>query len=293
MSLQKVKNFLYNKKGYLKKSPKITSRMTGVKVEICKLARKEVLRELKQKRIKRLFFDIETTPNVVYTWRAGYNITVSHDSIVRERRIMSIHWKWAGENKVHHLVWDDDQDDKEMLIKFIKIANEADEIIAHNGDRFDIKWLRTRCIYHRIPMLPIYKTLDTLKKAKAHFNFNSNKLDYISQFLGVGAKTEHEGYSLWLKCMDGDKKALAKMVEYGDNDVVILEDMYNVLMPYIKPNVHHGVLMGGKVTDCPNCGSKTKYFKSTTTPTGGIQRIMKCKKCDTSIKISNAKYKKL
>ena len=271
MSLKKAKQFLLEKKGYLKKSPKILSERINVEEEICKQAINELNKQYRPKKIRRLFFDIETTPNVVYTWRIGYNINVSHDSIIKERVVLSIHWKWQGSDRVHNLRWDDSHNDKEMLIKFIKIANQADEIIAHNGDRFDMKWLRTRCIFHRIPMFPEYKTLDTLKKAKAHFNFNSNKLDYISQFLGVGAKTEHEGYSLWLKCMDGDEEAMEKMIEYGDNDVVILEDMYNVLMPYIKHNTHHGVHNGGNSSHCPNCGSKPRLKKNITTASGTLQ----------------------
>lgn len=299
MSLKKVKSFLYKKRGYLKKNPALVSRLTGVDIDTCIKGRKEIYAELRYasnrlKKVKRLFFDIETTPNLVYTWRIGYNITISHESIVKERRIISIHWKWAGENKVHNLTWDKDQDDRKMLQEFITILNDADEIIAHNGDRFDIKWVRTRCLYHRIEAFPMYKTLDTLKKAKSHFNFNSNKLDYISQFLGVGAKTEHEGYSLWLKVLDGDKEALKTMIEYGDNDVIILEDMYNAIMPYISPNTHHGVLAGKETTSCPNCGSnKTKLHKTVVTTAGTIQRLMRCSKCTTKYKISNSKYKKL
>jgi hypothetical protein len=71
-------------------------------------------------------------------------------------------------SKDNRLTWDKNLCDRQMLIDFIKAANTADEMIAHNGDRFD-KWIRTRCIFHRVPMFPNYKTLDTLKKAKIYF----------------------------------------------------------------------------------------------------------------------------
>ena len=87
------------------------------------------------------------------------------------------------------------------LIDFIKIANTADELVAHNGDKFDIKKLRTRCIYHRIPMFPKYQSLDTLKKAKDNFSFISNSLNAIANYLGLGSKMPHEGFGLWIKCM--------------------------------------------------------------------------------------------
>jgi len=297
MTKNELKNFLRKKTSYLKKGKKYLSEMFNLSEEDCKLALREIkeeIKEVKEVQIKRLFFDIETTPNVVYTWRAGYNITVSPESIIKERKIISIHWKWQGENKVHNLSWDKNQEDKKMLAKFIEIANQADEIIAHNGDRFDIKWLRTRCIYHRLPMFSNYSTLDTLKKAKRHFNFNSNKLDYIAQFLGVGKKTDHEGYSLWLKVMDGDKEALKKMLIYGDNDVVILEEVYTVMMKYIKSNVHHGVLQGKETTSCPNCTSNdSTKVRLLSSPMGTLQVLMQCNDCESDFKISHSKYLKL
>jgi len=81
---------------------------------------------------KRLFFDIETSPNIVTSWRIGYNLNISHDNIVKERAIICVCWKWEGEDEVHLLTWDKKQDDKKLLEKFIKELNKADEIIGHN-----------------------------------------------------------------------------------------------------------------------------------------------------------------
>ena len=128
------------------------------------------------KKIKRLFFDIETSPNIGLFWTAGYKQNISHDNIIKERAIICIAYKWAGEKKIHALTWDKNQDDKAMLAQFIKIANEADELIGHNGDRFDLPWIRTRCIYHNIPVFPNYVTIDTLKSARSKFKFNSNAI---------------------------------------------------------------------------------------------------------------------
>ena len=123
------------------------------------------LKELrKYKNIKRLFFDIETSPMIVYSWRTGWKINIPTDNIIEDWRIICISYKWEGQEKVHTLSWDSNKCDKKLLEKFIKIANSADEIVAHNGDRFDIKKIRTRCLYHRIPMFPKYRSLDTLKR---------------------------------------------------------------------------------------------------------------------------------
>ena len=89
----------------------------------------------------RLFFDIETSFNVGIFWRSGYNLNINPGDIIHERAIICICYKWEGEEEVHSLEWDSKQSDKAMLKKFLKVMAQANEIVAHNGDRFDMKWL--------------------------------------------------------------------------------------------------------------------------------------------------------
>lgn len=245
-------------------------------------------------KIKKLFFDIETSPNVGLFWTAGYKLNISPDDIIKERAIICICYKWAGEDKTHTLTWDNNQDDKTMLEKFIKVANEADEIIGHNGDNFDLPWIRTRCLYHRIPIFPNYTTLDTLKNARSKFKFNSNKLDYIAKFLGIGAKI-HTGYDLWKKIvLNNDKKALKEMVEYCKNDVIILENVYNEMSPYIPAKTHHGILAGGKKYSCPECSSENmKFSKKRISATGTLRIQLQCNSCGKYTTVSQTTYEEL
>lgn len=241
--------------------------------------------------IKRLFFDIETSPNICYSWRIGYNISIGFENIIDERKIICISYKWEGIDKIHTLTWDKNLCDRQMLIDFIAVANQADELIAHNGDRFDIKWIRTRCIYHRIPMFPNYRTLDTLKKAKSGFNFNSNRLDYIAQYLGVGAKVKHSGFDMWKGVMKGDKEALKEMVNYCEGDIIVLEDVFLTMQNYIKPNTHNGVINNNFKYSCPTCGSEhPTLVKNNVTAMGTIKRLMSCNDCDYHYEISNSSY---
>jgi hypothetical protein len=241
--------------------------------------------------IKRLFFDIETSPNVVYSWRIGWNLTITPENIIDERKIICISYNWEDSDEIHTLTWDKNQCDKKMLINFLKEANKADEIIAHNGDRFDIKWVRTRCIFHRVPMFPSYKTLDTLKKAKSGFNFNSNKLDYIAQYLGVGAKVKHSGFDMWVNVMKGSKEAMAEMVHYCEGDIVVLKDVFLTMQNYIKPNTHAGVINNNLKYSCPCCSSeKSILLKNNVTTLGTIKRLIECDDCKNVYEISNSSY---
>ncbi len=248
----------------------------------------------KVKKFKRLFFDIETSYNVVSTWRVGYKINIGHDNIMKERAIICICWKWEGESKVHSLEWNKG-DDKQMLIDFMKVLNTADEVVGQNSDRFDIKWVRTRCIFHGISMFPEYHSVDTLKLAKAGFNFNSNKLDYLGKFLGFGGKMNTGGFNIWQKIiMDNCSKSMKVMVKYCKKDVVLLEKVFNKFKPYIKSKSHIGVALGGNKCSCPECGSKDTVGRGTAIMASGSEKQrLQCQSCGKYFSMLKTAYLKL
>lgn len=243
--------------------------------------------------MKRLFFDIETAPNIVYSWRVGYRVILPPENIIQERKIICICYKWEHKKKVYSFTWDQNQSDEKLLKDFVKICNQADEIVAHNGDKFDIKWLRTRCIFHRINFPDKIQTFDTLKKSRTGFKFNSNKLDYIAKFLGVGEKIKTGGFDLWIKTMNGDKKALQEMVDYCKNDVLILENVFNELEKYVQANTHVGVVMGAGRWSCVSCGSiNVRFNGQNVSKTGMIKFRIRCNECDKGWSIPGSVYRK-
>jgi DNA polymerase elongation subunit (family B) len=298
MSIEEIKAFLRKRQGYLKEGAGRLARKLNASKENCRVALREI-REEKSNYVngdfKRMFFDIETSPNIGFFWRPGSKISVGPENIIEERAVICVSWKWEDDDKVYNLRWDKDKDDKALLEAFVKELDKADEVIAHNGDSFDIKWLRTRCLYHKIPFNTYIRTLDTLRKVRSMFNFNSNKLDYIARFLGVGGKVETGGFDLWKNItLYNDKKSLDKMVYYCDNDVVILEDVYRAIESYIKPNTHAGVHKGKGKHTCPNCGNEHVHLlNNRVTPQGVLKRHMGCDECGTDYIISNTTYKKI
>ena len=109
---------------------------------------------LKTKR-RRLFFDIETSPNIGLFWQAGYKQKIDYSNIITERAIICICYKWEDEKEVRFLTWDKKKNDKAMLQKFVHVANTADELVGHNGDKFDLAWIRTRCLFHSLETIVI------------------------------------------------------------------------------------------------------------------------------------------
>lgn len=252
---------------------------------------KQMAKDALGRSFKRLFFDIETSPNIGFFWNSGYKLNIPYSNIIQEKAIICVSYKWEHEDKVHHLIWNDGND-YELVKEFSKILFKADEVVAHFGDKFDIPWLRGRALYHRIPFPTYLKSLDTKQKAYSHFKLNSNSLDYLAKYLKVGGKIEDGGWQNWVDVVLHKKEeALKIMVDYCDNDVIILEDVFNVMQSYIKLNSHVGVNQGQSKSSCPCCGStNTHYHKPWVTASGTIQRIMKCGDCGTDFKISNKEW---
>lgn len=236
--------------------------------------------------MQRLFLDIETCPNVGYFWRTGYNLTLTPENIIRERQIICACWKWEGDDYVYSVDWGKEQDDRNVLEVLVPIIDEADQVVAHNGDRFDVRWIRGRCFVHSIAFPYRLCTFDTCREARKAFNLNSNKLDYLLKLKGHEGKMETGGFQLWTDVMDGNKKSLVKMVEYCRGDVVKLEETFQDLLPYTSPTIHVGVMNGGPRWSCPMCGSENVISNGpVSTVTGMVKWRMQCKDCTSYYRI--------
>jgi DNA polymerase elongation subunit (family B) len=301
-----IKAFLKSKKGYLKEGSKrlkshLLKRGMVATVGQCKTALREARSEQSSYKIdspgtslpKVLIYDIETSYNIVKSWRVGYNLNINPSDILHERSIICVSYKWLGEEEVYNIEWDSNQCDKSLLETMIPVLNEADMIVAHNGDRYDLKFIKTRALKHGLPMLVDYPQFDTLKVAKKKFMFNSNKLDYITEFLGFGNKIK-TSMKLWddiilKRCPE----AMEKMVEYCDMDVILLEKVYNKLVSWENPRLHAGVLSGlHKQTSPISGGTNLRLVKTVSTAGGTKKRIMEDLDTKRIFPMSDTNYKK-
>lgn len=230
-----------------------------------------------------LIYDIETSLQLAAVFQLAKNDWIDPDSLVTERHVISVSWKWLGEPKVHSLSLLDDpkrfardaHDDTYVVKEFYKVLLEADVIVAHNGDSFDYKYLKTRFLKHGLPALPPVTSIDTYKTAKSQFNFNSNRLDYIGKYLGIGGKV-HTPKGLWMDVLRGDRKAIKIMVDYNKRDVTLLEAVFLRLRPFM-PNHINRELFGG--LGCPRCGSTHIQSRGTHKAISRIYKRFQCQTC--------------
>lgn len=206
-----------------------------------------------------LLYDLETAPNLGWTWGKWEQNVIDFKA---SWYLLSFAYKWQGEARVKTCALPDyasfkkDKENDAGLVKELwKLFDEADVIIAHNGDRFDAKKANARFIKHGLAPPSPYKSVDTLKIARNKFAFTSNKLDDLGAYMGVGRKLAHTGFHLWKGCMDGDPASWKKMRQYNARDVELLERVYLKLRAWSP--THPNLTAYSEKPGCPVCQSES------------------------------------
>ncbi|HLY75858.1 MAG TPA: ribonuclease H-like domain-containing protein [Planctomycetota bacterium] len=212
-----------------------------------------------------LLFDLETLPNVGYFW--GLKIPskyLSYENIVRERSILCAAWKWLDVPKIHSVAASLDLSqrfpDLNVLKRLAGLVEKADMVIAHNGEFFDMPWLRTRMRMAKLtPLAPVLEMDTRAELKRQRYNFNSLKLDYVAEKLGVGQKIDVD-FDLWKECMpDGGntitnrRAALKEMMRYNRHDVRLLEGVYKELRSGLTPKLNLALFSEEPSKTCPHC----------------------------------------
>jgi hypothetical protein len=235
---------------------------------------------------KVLILDIETAPISAYVWGI-WNQNIGTHQIQSDWFCLTWAAKWLFEDKVYSGKIKPkevlQQDDKRIIQGIWNLVNEADIVIAHNGEKFDMPRLNSRFILNGLnPPLP-YQQIDTLKHIRRQFGFTSNKLDYVNKLLNLERKKETK-FELWENCMKGNATALSEMETYNVQDVRILEETYLLIRAWIKPHPNMGLfILDEKEHRCPNCGSNDlaaqgKMYYTT----ANAYDLMRCSNCGAS-----------
>lgn len=232
-----------------------------------------------------LLLDIETSPLRVFTWGI-HKQWLTHTNIISDWFVISWSAKWLFKNGTMSDVLTPDEavkGDDERIIKTIwSLMDDADIVIAHNGDRFDIKRLNTRFIMHGMQPPAPYQTIDTLKvlrRDKTGFSFASNRLDFIGQLVRNKGKLETGGFDLWKRCLNGEADALAYMEKYNREDVALLEEVYLWLRPWIKGHPNIGLYMNTTDPVCTHCGSDNISWEDAYYTPAGKFSVFRCNGC--------------
>jgi DNA polymerase elongation subunit (family B) len=205
--------------------------------------------------LKTVFIDIETSPILAYVWRTGKTqITIDAllpDSMVK---IICISYRWSTEKKAQCIYWDENRNDKQLLVDFLKAIEGAECVIGHNEKSFDIKIINARIAYHQLKtQLPIMLIEDTLLLFRKVMNLPSMKLDYLCHYFGIKRKIKTT-MDLWIQvCYYNNRKKLLEMGKYCNGDVNILHTLYMKTRPYLTSKMNSAIINENNRI-CPMCG---------------------------------------
>ncbi len=209
---------------------------------------------------KILLLDIETAPLLAYVFQKQvWKAHISSDKVVSDWFMLTYSCAWFGDGVVfsNRITGKEalEEDDTRLVHELWEFLNEADIVIAHNGNHFDLPNMNTRFLLHGLPPTSPYKQIDTLDVAKKQFGFTHNNLNGLAATLKLGAKIE-TNFDLWKRCLRGDDKALEEMEHYNVHDVELLESVYMYLRPWIKSHTTLSLYNNDDVAQCPYCGER-------------------------------------
>lgn len=240
---------------------------------------------------KILLLDIETAPMQGYMWSI-WKQNIGLNQIISEWFMLCWSAKWiysdevfSGKLNKKELL---SQNDKRICGDLWKLLDDAELVVAHNGDRFDIPKINTRFIINGLNRPSPYRTIDTLTVARKQFGFSSNRLDVLAGYFGFDHKLSTD-FSLWDRCVKGDTQAMDYMSKYCDRDVGLLEEVYLKIRNWIPNHPNIGLYFDTNEQICPNCGSTDlKECKPYYTTVGRYQTF-RCK-CGAISRVKKSDY---
>lgn len=229
-----------------------------------------------------LALDLETAPNLAHVWQLWGEQHIGLNQLMESGRVLCFAAKWIGEPGGPMLFFSEPEHGHGAMVAAAhRLLDEADVLVHWNGKRFDVPWLNAEFVLAGLAPPAPYKQVDLINTVRQRFRFPSNKMDYVSTALGLEGKVRHEGHELWVKCLSGDPDAWDRMREYNIQDVVLLEQLYERLLPWIPghPSRH---LHDGHPDSCPTCGEhrgfrRRGYYRTA----GGKYPKMQCVACNS------------
>ncbi len=125
--------------------------------------------------------------------------------------------------------------DNRLLNDLCKDLRKFHRIITWYGYKFDIPFIRSRAILHKLDF-PLYKEVyhtDAYQVAKILIRtLHSKRLGVVASFYGIKAKEHPLNPTIWLRCLSGDQEALDFVQTHCNEDTVSLEAVWKKLAPY-------------------------------------------------------------
>lgn len=128
--------------------------------------------------------------------------------------------------------------DRGLCQQFIEDATQFDRVVTYYGSRYDVPFIRTRCLTHNLdfPAMGSVFHTDAYYAVRARLKLHSNRLEAACTALGIPSKGHKLSPMVWRDAGTGEKKALAHVLAHNVEDVESLEALWIRLRGCIRPN---------------------------------------------------------
>ena len=230
--------------------------------------------------MKILHIDIETSPHTVYAWGL-FNQNISLNQIIEPTRVLCAAWAWHDVDDMHFAAEWRHGGRKSMIAKLYAALNEADAVCHYNGASFDVPHLNREFLEAGYGPPAPYAQIDLYRTVRRSFKFASNKLAWVSEVLALGddgkLKTD---MTLWTRVLDGDAAARSEMQRYNEEDVRLLKELYEQILPWIAGHPNVGLYDDSLAQPvCGSCGSTHVVKEGFSYTAAGKYQRYSCKGC--------------
>lgn len=218
---------------------------------------------------KVLFFDIECT-----------------DLDADFGNMLAFGYKWAGSSHADVLSLLDTNplckgcgrvdavSDKPLVVAAWDVLAKADMWVTWFGKGFDVKFLNTRVLDAGLKPLPPTPHVDLYFAAKCHLKLSSNRLASVQDFLRLPTSKTPLTKRVWRQGQAGHVPSIKYIIDHCEKDVLVLEEAYEKLRPYVRQHPAQG-----RVGSCRVCrGTHLQRRGKMATKLGNKMRVQ-CTDC--------------
>lgn len=207
------------------------------------------------------------------------------DDVIEWPRSICAAARFYGEKEIMFAAEWEKGGHEEFMRKTWEWYDQAHYVIGHNLQSFDSRHLKAGWAEYGWASPSPWKTVDTLKVARAEFAFESNTLAALCDRLGVPSKTDKYDANVAHAAVAGDVKAQKRLQKYNEGDIKATQAAYDRLRPWIKNHPHLGQFTG-EAWSCPNCGFADLSHHPNGTAYTMVQayRAYACPKCGAHIR---------
>lgn len=145
--------------------------------------------------------------------------------------------------------------ERRLLMDVSERMLTADVWLGHYSTWYDLPFINSRLLYHKLPILPPnFSQLDTWKIARNRLKLRNNRLITISEFLGTDDEKNAIKPEQWLRALSGHRASMDYIVEHNRRDVLVLEEVYNRIRPLVLDHPNKGLIDGRG--GCGVCGAE-------------------------------------